>query len=241
MSEHGAPLSPGSGLLSPRTGAQRPAAPWEEDLYGPSSVGSVPSECGDCEGSPAAGFELPSPQHSPGPQQRASSPPHALPAHDGPSAGDLPATRTAAAAKRSLNPAGAPPQPLPGWKSLAGPFHVVCGAVIACRNDAAPVGIAPRAALADGCVDVIAVRACSRAAYLRHLLRLTQPALGDHLSLPFVTTVKARAFRFTPAPGPTACWNVDGELMPATANAAVRATVLPGLLTMFAFTPDDMI
>ena len=153
-------------------------------------------------------------------------------------------------AKRSLLPSvsgeaaaavpagvGAPPA---GWRQLAGPFHVVACAAISCRNDAAPHGIAPRAALADGCADLIAVRPCSRPAYLRHLLRLSNPWLGDHLELPFVTAVKARAVRFSPAPGQGASrWNVDGELLPPSA-AKLQVTVEPRLLTMLAFVPDDV-
>jgi hypothetical protein len=135
------------------------------------------------------------------------------------------------------SPAGA------GWRTIPGPFHVVAAAVISCRNDAAPHGIAPRAALADGAADLIAVRACSRPSYLHHLLRLSRPKeLGDHLEMPFVTAVKARAVRFTPAPAAVSAasrWNVDGELLPTGANA-MTATVAAGLLTMLAFTPDDV-
>ena len=76
---------------------------------------------------------------------------------------------------------------------------------------------------------------------MRHLLRLAAPGLGDHTDLHFVTTVKARALRFTPtAEGADGMsfWNVDGELLPASANV-LRASVEPGLLTMFAFTPES--
>ena len=153
-------------------------------------------------------------------------------------------------AKRTLlplasgEPAAAAPAsvaaPPAGWRQLAGPFHVVACAAISCRNDAAPHGIAPRAALADGCADLIAIRPCSRPAYLRHLLRLSNPWLGDHLELPFVTAVKARAVRFSPAPGQSASrWNCDGELLPPSA-AKLQVTVEPRLLTMLAFVPDDV-
>jgi hypothetical protein len=155
-------------------------------------------------------------------------------------------------AKRALIPLGAgsgeqtaaapasAPATAAGWRSLTGPFHVVACAAISCRNDAAPHGIAPRAALADGCCDLIAIRPCSRPAYLRHLLRLSNPWLGDHLELPFVTAVKARAVRFTPSPGQAASrWNCDGELLPPSA-AKLQVTVEPRLLTMLAFVPDDV-
>ena len=155
-------------------------------------------------------------------------------------------------AKRSLGsavsmaaPVPGAPAPLAGWKAITGAWHVVAGASISCRNDAAPAGIAPRAVLCDGAVDVLAVRSCSRLSYLHHLVRLARPELGDHLSMPFVLSVKARAFRFTPShlggqggAGSLPMWNVDGELLPQTMGPT-RVTVLPGLLTMFAFVPDD--
>ena len=125
---------------------------------------------------------------------------------------------------------------------MPGPFHVVAGAVISCRNEEAPAGIAPRARLADGCVEVVAVRGCSRAQYLRHLVRLNNPDLGDHTDFPYVVAVKARAMRFTPAAvdeDDGSRWNVDGELLPPGANA-LRATVERALLNMMAFVPPAL-
>jgi hypothetical protein len=155
----------------------------------------------------------------------------------------LGAKRSLGSAVSSAAPMPGAPTPLAGWKSLTGAWHVVAGASMSCRNDAAPAGIAPRAVLCDGAVDVLAVRSCSRLSYLHHLLRLARPELGDHLSMPFVISVKARAFRFTPSHlgaqgGSLPMWNVDGELLPQTLGPT-RVTVLPGLLTMFAFVPDD--
>jgi hypothetical protein len=61
--------------------------------------------------------------------------------------------------------------------------------------------------------------------------------------MPFVLSVKARAFRFTPDKSSVVnstlpMWNVDGELLKQTAGPT-RVVVLPGLLQMFAFVPDD--
>jgi hypothetical protein len=52
----------------------------------------------------------------------------------------------------------------------------VNGTVMSCRCAKAPAGMAPYAHLADGCLDLICVKACSHAQYLQHLLRLTDPA-----------------------------------------------------------------
>lgn len=166
------------------------------------------------KGSAAALFAAPS-----GPGEAESRPPSARAA---PSASHTVASVAAAAA--AAPPALGAPSGLPqtGWKSVPGPFHVVAGAVISCRNEAAPNGIAPRAHLSDGCVDLLAVRACSRPSYLHHLLRLNNPSLGDHTDLSFVTNVKARAFRFTPARetfSGESRWNVDGELLAPSSNA----------------------
>jgi len=192
---------------------------------GPASSG--PGSSGSGEGGPscnaneaASGF---------------ASPEHTL---DAAEAAALRAAVAAAAELRSPSPPPLPPPPPPPrWRALAGPFHVVTGAVIACRADAAPNGIAPRAALADGAVDLFVIRSCSHLDYLQHLLRLSTPRLGDHLDMPFVTAVKATAFRYAPAPGrPHGFWNVDGELL--SGAHSVRVTVLPSLLRMFAFPPD---
>ena len=96
--------------------------------------------------------------------------------------------------------------------------------------------------MSDGCVEVVAVRSCSRAQYVHHLVRLNNPDLGDHTDFPYVLCVKARAWRFTPAAAEddgSSRWNVDGELLPPAANA-LRATVEPALLSMYAFTPPAL-
>ena len=237
-SPRGTPPSHGAkGRLSPSPGGLGDSA---DSLVTEDDEGG--DACGDGDGAPMGARSL-----SPGPGDAASEAPDA-PLRPLERATTYPPR----GAKRALMPliggggeqaAASPPSapaPAAGWKLLQGPFHVVACAAISCRNDAAPHGIAPRAALADGCADLIAIRPCSRPAYLRHLLRLSNPWLGDHLELPFVTAVKARAVRFTPLPGQAASrWNCDGELLPPSA-AKLQVTVEPRLLTMLAFVPDDV-
>lgn len=55
----------------------------------------------------------------------------------------------------------------PRWRSLRGSFHSVGGAVMSCRNDKAPDGLAAHAHLADGLLHLILIRKCSRPSYLR--------------------------------------------------------------------------
>ncbi|CAI7910118.1 unnamed protein product [Closterium sp. NIES-53] len=55
----------------------------------------------------------------------------------------------------------------PGWRTVRGRFHSVGGAVISCRNDKAPDGVAAHAHLADGNLNLIMIRECSRAEYLQ--------------------------------------------------------------------------
>ena len=166
-------------------------------------------------------------------------------------AASLSAALAAALALQQQQQQQQPPQlPLPssGWRPLPGPFHVIAAATMACRTDAAPRGIAPAASHRDGLLSLLFVRPCARADYLRHLLRLSNPAtLGDHTDMPFVSVVKARAFRFTPDvhPPPASAggdaplstdgrWNVDGELLPPCVGA-VTGQVCPGLVSFFAF------
>ena len=248
-----------------------PGRPLWDDDNGPSSTGSAHSDApessmsgvGDHHDikvmSPASlggGLTSPRPMSAAGDSHRllAATPPRGTDPLLGDSGGPVmppPLARLGSGARRSLGAAVVatspaqvgPPSPLPGWKVLTGAWHVIAGACISCRNDAAPAGIAPKAVLCDGAVDIMAVRSCSRLEYLQHLLRLSNPSLGDHLSMPFVLSVKARAFRFTPDKSSVVnstlpMWNVDGELLKQTAGPT-RVVVLPGLLQMFAFVPDD--
>ncbi|CAI5961305.1 unnamed protein product [Closterium sp. NIES-64] len=131
------------------------------------------------------------------------------------------------------------PQPLtwdeatPGWRTVRGRFHSVGGAVISCRNDKAPDGVAAHAHLADGNLNLIMIRECSRAEYLQQLLCLAIKG-ADPLDFHFVQHHKTPAFTFK-AMGEQGFWNVDGELVEAS---ELSAQVFRGMVDMFGSGPD---
>ena len=53
------------------------------------------------------------------------------------------------------------------WKTVRGRFQSVGAAIISCRNDKAPDGMAAYAHLADGNLHLILIRECTRVQYLR--------------------------------------------------------------------------
>ncbi|CAI5525656.1 unnamed protein product [Closterium sp. Naga37s-1] len=55
----------------------------------------------------------------------------------------------------------------PCWRTVRGKFHSVGAAVMSCRNDKAPDGVAAQAHLADGNLHLILIRKCSRPEYLQ--------------------------------------------------------------------------
>lgn len=121
----------------------------------------------------------------------------------------------------------------PRWKRFRGAFVSVGAAVISCRNDKAPNGIAASAHLADGLLHLILVRECSRLAYLRHLIKLTRED-ADPLDFTFVEEYKTPQFNFV-SHGEESIWNVDGELFRAH---QLSAQVFRGLVNIFASGPD---
>ena len=58
----------------------------------------------------------------------------------------------------------------PTWKTCHAKFHSIGAAVMSCRNEKAPEGVAAHAHLADGLLHLILVRECSRPDYLRSVL-----------------------------------------------------------------------
>ncbi|CAI7913386.1 unnamed protein product, partial [Closterium sp. NIES-54] len=121
----------------------------------------------------------------------------------------------------------------PGWRTVRGRFHSVGGAVISCRNDKAPDGVAAHAHLADGNLNLIMIRECSRAEYLQQLLCLAIKG-ADPLDFHFVQHHKTPAFTFK-AMGEQGFWNVDGELVEAS---ELSAQVFRGMVDMFGSGPD---
>jgi ceramide kinase len=55
----------------------------------------------------------------------------------------------------------------PTWKTCHAKFHSIGAAVMSCRNEKAPEGVAAHAHLADGLLHLILIRECSRPDYLR--------------------------------------------------------------------------
>ncbi|GJP55295.1 hypothetical protein CLOM_g14271 [Closterium sp. NIES-68] len=121
----------------------------------------------------------------------------------------------------------------PCWRTVHGKFHSVGAAVMSCRNDKAPDGVAAQAHLADGNLHLILIRKCSRPEYLHQLTRLARKG-ADPFAFDFVETYKTPAFTFT-SHGKQSTWNVDGELVVASQLAA---QVFRGLVDIFASGPE---
>lgn len=73
------------------------------------------------------------------------------------------------------------------------------GATNCCANKKSPEGISPSAHLADGCIDLVAVRHTSRARYLHHMVRLAGRA--DHVSVLFQILLKVSEKEMTKCVG----------------------------------------
>ncbi|KAH7428563.1 hypothetical protein KP509_09G007200 [Ceratopteris richardii] len=119
------------------------------------------------------------------------------------------------------------------WKHVKGSYISVGAAVISCRNDKAPNGVASTAHLADGLLHLILIKDCSRLSYLWHLIQLTRED-ADPLDFAFVEEHRTPQFHFK-SHGEESVWNVDGELFPAH---VLSAQVFRGLVNIFASGPD---
>ncbi|KAI5058166.1 hypothetical protein GOP47_0026336 [Adiantum capillus-veneris] len=96
----------------------------------------------------------------------------------------------------------------PKWKHVRGSYISVGAAVISCRNEKAPNGVAASAHLADGLLHLILVKECSRLSYLWHLIQLTREG-ADSLDFSFVEEYRTPQFNFV-SHGEESVWNVDG-------------------------------
>lgn len=121
----------------------------------------------------------------------------------------------------------------PRWKHVRGSYISIGAAVISCRNEKAPNGVAASAHLADGLLHLILVKECSRLSYLWHLIKLTRED-ADPLDFAFVEEHRTPQFNFISC-GEDGVWNVDGELFPAQ---QLSAQVFRGLVNIFASGPD---
>ncbi|KAJ7540783.1 hypothetical protein O6H91_10G030700 [Diphasiastrum complanatum] len=119
------------------------------------------------------------------------------------------------------------------WRTSHGIFQSVGAAVMSCRNDKAPDGMVAHAHLADGLLDLIMIRDCSRPAYLRQLIELSRRG-DNHLSFNFVEHYKTPMFTFI-SHGEESVWSADGELFPAH---KLSAQVFRGLVNIFASGPE---
>ncbi|XP_076852119.1 ceramide kinase isoform X2 [Brachyhypopomus gauderio] len=87
-------------------------------------------------------------------------------------------------------------EPKGAWQVIRGKFLAINAACMSCACPRSPKGLSPSAHLADGSVDLILVRKCSRLDFFRHLLRhLNKDDQFDH---PFVEVYRVRRFHFTP-------------------------------------------
>eukprot|EP00271_Cylindrocystis_brebissonii_P020271 TRINITY_DN6647_c0_g1_i2.p1 TRINITY_DN6647_c0_g1~~TRINITY_DN6647_c0_g1_i2.p1 ORF type:complete len:921 (+),score=178.28 TRINITY_DN6647_c0_g1_i2:117-2765(+) len=123
----------------------------------------------------------------------------------------------------------------PFWKRAHGNlYHSVGAAIMSCRNDKAPDGMAAHAHLADGQAHLILIRPCSRPMYLLQLLRMTWKG-ADPLDFSFVEYHKTPAFTFV-SHNRESIWQVDGELFQAH---QLSAQVFRGLVDVFARGPEN--
>ncbi|XP_060069208.1 ceramide kinase-like [Ylistrum balloti] len=82
-----------------------------------------------------------------------------------------------------------------GWHRIRGKFKVLSSFTMSCRNALTPYGMAPGAHLGDGTTDLMIITECSRAKFLKHLLRC-QDKNADHFDFDFVQVYRVKEFRF---------------------------------------------
>lgn len=147
-----------------------------------------------------------------------------------------------------------------GWTVLSGEFMAINAACISCACPRSPKGLSPSAHLADGTIDLILVRKCSRIDFFKHLLRHTNK--DDQFDHVFVEVHRVKKFSFQPrhievasvedlseiskkssfrpiCAGPSRCnyvsacssWTCDGEILP---HNAIQVSVQPQLIRLFA-------
>ncbi|XP_021364917.1 ceramide kinase-like [Mizuhopecten yessoensis] len=82
-----------------------------------------------------------------------------------------------------------------GWHRIRGKIKVLSSFTMSCRNALTPYGMAPGAHLGDGTTDLMIISDCSRANFLKHLLRC-QDKNADHFDFDFVQVFRVKEFRF---------------------------------------------
>ncbi|KAK9812251.1 hypothetical protein WJX73_007417 [Symbiochloris irregularis] len=116
-----------------------------------------------------------------------------------------------------------------GWQVREGRYKSIMAVLMPCRSDRSTLGLAPYSHLADGRLQLILVRQCSRLQYLRFLASIPVSGVQDG-RFSFVEVVEATAVQVHPV-GQESWWNVDGELLQ---NNHMTAEVHRGLISVFA-------
>ncbi|XP_074921088.1 ceramide kinase isoform X3 [Chelonoidis abingdonii] len=81
------------------------------------------------------------------------------------------------------------------WKVIKGKFLAINAVNMSCACPRSPKGLSPAAHLADGSIDLILVRKCSRFNFLRYLVRHTNQ--DDQFDFTFVEVYRVKKFQFT--------------------------------------------
>ncbi|XP_005286919.2 ceramide kinase isoform X1 [Chrysemys picta bellii] len=81
------------------------------------------------------------------------------------------------------------------WKVIKGKFLAINAVNMSCACPRSPKGLSPAAHLADGSIDLILVRKCSRFNFLRYLIRHTNQ--DDQFDFTFVEVYRVKKFQFT--------------------------------------------
>ncbi|XP_001375028.1 ceramide kinase isoform X3 [Monodelphis domestica] len=144
------------------------------------------------------------------------------------------------------------------WKMIHGKFLAINATNMSCACPRSPKGLSPMAHLADGSLDLILVRKCSRLNFLRYLVRHTNE--DDQFDFTFVEVYRVRKFQFMSRHSeeedgdlkdlrkkhfgsicsnhqacccslPNSTWNCDGEILD---NSAIEVRVHCQLVQLFA-------
>ncbi|XP_074593043.1 ceramide kinase [Brevipalpus obovatus] len=122
--------------------------------------------------------------------------------------------------------------------AIRGGFIAVNAVTMSCRCEKAKRGLSPAAHLGNGCADLILVSKCSRANYLRFLMRIASNGKSP-FDLDFVDVYRVKEFEFNPIVSPegsskkykvsdASVWNCDGEVISEPAlHVKVHCQLVP--------------
>nr|CAB3220565.1 ceramide kinase-like [Phallusia mammillata] len=135
------------------------------------------------------------------------------------------------------------------WQVTEGKFLMINSALMSCACSRCPQGLSPSAHLADGNTDLILVRNCSRADFVRYMF--SHVGKANRFRFPFVEVYRVKGFRCempiasssvtceqidikqteSECSRTSSCWNTDGELVP---DPNIHVWVHKGLIKLFA-------